>query len=187
MGASPALRRPKRPARPRRFYFYSAPLRARRRGPYETREMRANALIHMRDAQDCAVLDLLVRRDAPIVARRNCQSSTRSRAAGLRSGRTIRARSSTRRPLPRDAAMSIGGSRTVFTATTTERLRTVRRGQPVVAVNVSSAAVPGSTIPSSSARPSATGSIPSSGTTIWASGSGGRLRLESWRSTVRRR
>jgi hypothetical protein len=65
MGASPALRRPKRPARPRRFYFYSAPLRARRRGPYETREMRANALIDMRDAQDCAVLDLLVRRDAP--------------------------------------------------------------------------------------------------------------------------
>jgi hypothetical protein len=54
------------PARPRRFYFYSAPLRARRRGPYEAREMRANALIDMRDAQDCAVLDLLVRRDAPI-------------------------------------------------------------------------------------------------------------------------
>ena len=62
---------------------------------------------------------------------------------------------------------------------TTERPQMVRRGPVEIAVAVSSAAVPGSTIHGTSARPSATGAPPSSGATILASGSGGRLPLES--------
>ena len=65
--------------------------------------------------------------------------------------------------------------------------RTARRGQQVaIAVAVSSAAVPGTSVLSTSARPPASGTPPTSGATTWASGSGGRLPLEPVRSRVGR-
>ena len=63
--------------------------------------------------------------------------------------------------------------------TTTERPQTVRRGPVEIAVAVSSVAVPGTALRSSSARPTATGSTPATGTTALASVSGGRLPLEA--------
>jgi hypothetical protein len=76
-------------------------------------------------------------------------------------------------------AMSGSGSRTATTLTTVGRLRMALHGPVAIATTGSSAAVPGSTILSTSAPPPAAGSPPLTGTTIWASGWGGRLSLES--------
>jgi hypothetical protein len=62
--------------------------------------------------------------------------------------------------------------------TTMERPQTVRLGLEI-AVAVSFAAVPGTSIRGSSARPTASGTPPTPGTTSSVSGWGGRLRLES--------
>ena len=75
------------------------------------------------------------------------------------------------------------GSRIAIMTTTTVRLRTVPRGPVEIAVAVSSAAVPGTAPLSSSARPTATGSTPATGTTALASVSGGRLSLETLLTT----
>ena len=60
----------------------------------------------------------------------------------------------------------------------------LKPGRPLVAV--SSAAVPGTTIHRTSARPTATGTPPTTGTTISASGSGVRFSPEPARSRSRR-
>ena len=72
----------------------------------------------------------------------------------------------------------VNGCRIAITITTTERPRTARHGPVAIAVAASFAAVPGTTIHGSSARPTAAGSPPTTGTT-WASVSGGRLPLKS--------
>src|SRR5262249_56450967 len=80
-----------------------------------------------------------------------------------------------------DTAMSGNGWRTAGTIAMREiHPPTARRGQQeATATSGSFAAGPGSTIQTSSARPSATGAPPSPGATPWASGSAGRLPLES--------
>jgi hypothetical protein len=71
--------------------------------------------------------------------------------------------------------------------TTMERPQTVRRGQPMIARAVSSAAVPGSTSHGSSAPPAAAGTPPTTGTSTSASGSAGRFPPEPARSRSRHR
>ena len=61
----------------------------------------------------------------------------------------------------------------------TVRPQTVLRGAVEIAVAVSSAAAPGTALLNSSARPTATGSTPATGTMALASASGGRLPLET--------
>jgi hypothetical protein len=60
----------------------------------------------------------------------------------------------------------------------------LKPGRPLVAV--SSAAVPGTTLHRTSARPTATGTPPTTGTTIWVSGLGARFLPEPARSRSRR-
>ena len=72
-------------------------------------------------------------------------------------------------------ATSGSGSRIVITPTTTEHPTMVQRGLVAIATPASSAAVPGAAGLSTSARPSATGPLPMTGITPWASGSAGRL------------
>ena len=77
-------------------------------------------------------------------------------------------------------ATSGSGSRTPGMTTIAERPEMVALGQKVEKqVAVSFVAALGTTIQSSSARPTASGSPPTIGTTTWASGSVGRLLLES--------
>jgi len=71
-------------------------------------------------------------------------------------------------------AMWCNGCRIAIIVATTERRQTVQPGPAEIAVPVSSAAGPGTTIRRSSAPPTATGTSPTSGTTLWASGLGGR-------------
>jgi hypothetical protein len=76
-------------------------------------------------------------------------------------------------------AMCGNGQKTVGTMTTLERPRMARLGHPAAVVTVSFAAVPGTSIRGSSARPSASGTPPTAGTTSLGSVSGGRFPLES--------
>jgi hypothetical protein len=77
------------------------------------------------------------------------------------------------------------GCRSAITTITTARQRTARHGYlAAIAVAVSSAAVPITSVLSTSARLSASGTPPSTGATTWGSGSGGRLPLEPLRSRV---
>jgi formylglycine-generating enzyme required for sulfatase activity len=78
---------------------------------------------------------------------------------------------------PTTCATSWSGSRTAITRITTKRRRTARRGRQEIAVPTWSAAVPGTTIRRSSARPSASGSPPTTGASTWVSGLGGRSYL----------
>jgi hypothetical protein len=74
-------------------------------------------------------------------------------------------------------ATSGNGRRIVGTATTTGLLGMAPPGPVGIAVAAWSAAVPGTSFRWSSARPSATGTPPSTGTSTWASGLGGRSYL----------
>src|SRR6516165_4092329 len=76
-------------------------------------------------------------------------------------------------------AMCGNGQKTVGTTTTLERPRMARLGYPAVVVTVSFAGAPGTSIHGSSARPSASGTPPTAGTTSSGSVSGGRFPLES--------
>src|SRR5258708_12507113 len=82
-------------------------------------------------------------------------------------------------------AMCGNGRKTVGTTTTLARLRMARLGHPTAVVTVSFAAVPGTSIRGSSARPSASGTPPTAETTSLGSVSGGRLPLESPTATRR--
>src|SRR5437870_3357194 len=68
------------------------------------------------------------------------------------------------------------GRRTAGTIAIKAHRPTARLGHPEIAVAVSSAAVHGSTIRGTSARPAAAGSTPSAGATTSAFGWGGRLQ-----------
>jgi hypothetical protein len=93
----------------------------------------------------------------------------------LTSGRSIRMRSaSTTWP-----ATCGNGWRIAIIVTTAGRPRMVRCGRADIAVAVSPAAVPGPTLRGTSARPPATAPPLRNGTTLWASGLGGRLPVES--------
>lgn len=84
--------------------------------------------------------------------------------------------------------MSGSGSRTATTTATPARRPTVRPGRVAIAVgrwlpslvHGSLAAVPGATLPTSSAARNAAVAPPTSGATVLASGSPGRLGLESF-------
>jgi hypothetical protein len=77
-------------------------------------------------------------------------------------------------------AVSGNGSRTAITIAMSDLRQMGRHGLKLIAFGVSCAAVPGSAVQSFSARPSAAGTTPSTGTSLSASGSRGRfLRLES--------
>ena len=70
------------------------------------------------------------------------------------------------------------GWRIAITRTTMGRRLMVRRGRLASVSPVSSAAVPGGTIQSTSGRPPACGALPTSGTATWVSGSAERLVLD---------
>src|SRR6516164_3184308 len=82
-------------------------------------------------------------------------------------------------------AMCGNGRKTVGTTATLERPRMARLGHPADVVTVSFAAVPGTSIRGSSARPSASGTPPTAGKTSLGSVPGGRLTLESPTATRR--
>ena len=82
-------------------------------------------------------------------------------------------------------AMCGNGRKTVGTTTTLERPWMARLGHPAGVVTVSFAALPGTSIRGFSARPSASGTPPTAGTTSLGSVSGGRLSLESPTATRR--
>src|ERR1700730_11893408 len=75
-------------------------------------------------------------------------------------------------------AMCGNGRKTVGTTTTLERPRMARLGHPAGVGTASFAAVPGTSIRGSSARPSASGTPPTAWTTSLGSVSGGRLPLD---------
>jgi formylglycine-generating enzyme required for sulfatase activity len=77
------------------------------------------------------------------------------------------------------SATSGSGRRIVGTRATKARRPTARRGRAAIAVTASSAAIPGATFRSASARRSASGSPPASGSATLVSGSPGRLALKS--------
>ncbi len=113
--------------------------------------------------------------------RRLMRLATRSRFSKPTSAAPKRARRRSKSIRPTRGASSIpmatlgSGARTTGIRTIRVRRRTALYGPTAMTVAVSSAVVPGSTIREASARPSATGTPPTTGSTASASVSGGRL------------
>jgi hypothetical protein len=112
---------------------------------------------------------------------RTMPTAMAAKASGMASRRP---RSALSRPTPSVfstcTAMSGNGSRTVGTRIARGHRKTAVRGlAPPTMVGGWCAAGPGTSIRTACARPAAAGSTPSTGSTLWGSGSAGRLPLKS--------